>query len=143
MSYNRLILKLAAFDVFALFAAWYHAQWDFVKQLADQAWAQRVLLPPLGNTDNLDALYPLLLLIAACLLAALYLSNLRRDRLGQSGENLQRFQQASEHARAIDHRIASTKVIFELPERRKAPRSDGSDPVSWRPPPSMRAERPR
>jgi hypothetical protein len=138
---NRLILKLAAFDVFALFAAWYQAQWEFVKQLIDQAWAQQLHLSALHDRVPLDVLHPLLIVIAACLLAALYLLNLRRHRRGRYGANMRRFQEANAHAHAIDRRIASTKVMFELPERRKDPaRGSEHEPLSWRPPPSLRPE---
>lgn len=126
MIHNRLILKLAAFDVFALFASWYKAQWDYVQDLIDMAWAQRLHVRHVADTIDLDALPPLLLVMAACLLAALYLANLKRNRKTRQGDNIKRYQQAMAHAQAVDQRIASTQVAFELPSRQmKIGRKDG------------------
>ena len=134
--FHRLALKLAALDVFALFSVWYHAHWEFVKQLIDLAWAQRFGLPPVHDTGNLDVLHPLLITIAACLLVALYLLNLSRYRRGQFGANLRRFQEANAHAHAIDHRIANSKIMFKLPERGNGV-VQGGKIEPWQPPTSL------
>jgi len=140
MMYNGLILKLAAFDVFALFGVWYHAEWEFVDQLLWQIWALRLRAMPVRGAVNLDALYPSLIMIAACWLGALILATLRRQRQEKARENLRRFQEASEHARGIDHRLANVKITFGVPDRQTAPRDDTAEPLSWGLPPGVRRE---
>jgi hypothetical protein len=139
--FSRLALKVAAFDIFALFSAWYHAHLEFVKQLIDLGWAHQLRMPTVIAGSNPNVLYPQLIVIAACLLAALYLSNMSRYRRGRFGANMRRFQEANAHADAIDRRIASSKVMFQLPERLRGPvRENPHEPVAWRPPPGLLPE---
>ena len=141
MMCNRLILKLAALNVISLFAAWYHAQWELVDQILGQLWALRQHVAPMPRNVKVDAFYPSLLVISACLLGALYLATLRRNREDEVLQNMRRFQEAGAHARGIDRRLASVKVAIELSDsKRNGTRSERPEPLAWGLPPGIRKE---
>jgi hypothetical protein len=103
---NRLILRLASFDVFAAFDAWHYGNLDFLGALIHQPWLRWLPIAELRAQISVDLIAPITIAGMGGAVALLLALHARR-RPTRLNANLRRFRHASEHALEIDRRLAA------------------------------------
>lgn len=109
ISVNAMILKLCALDVFVLAWAWSYGSFQNISILIPKGWVPALALPSMPAwRAQLAIAAPALLTSGAGVVAILLLAqNLRRKKHNLI-DNMRRFSDASEQARAIEARTATT-----------------------------------